>query len=115
MEVKLGARSSFTLVFLFCSVKQEPPDVPVMKKAEPMFKSPPLPEPDLLPDLLQAWSRCKEEEFLFMQLPDSLPGQPPTSDARPTKTTVQSEDGQNMLQKAEGQVRVYFLSVYSYV
>ncbi|XP_053482014.1 DNA-directed RNA polymerase III subunit RPC4 isoform X1 [Ictalurus furcatus] len=98
-DEKMSTESSGTAF----TVKQEPPDVPVMKKAEPMFKSPPLPEPDLLPDLLQAWSRCKEEEFLFMQLPDSLPGQPPTSDARPTKTTVQSEDGQNMLQKAEGQ------------
>ncbi|KAF5891291.1 DNA-directed RNA polymerase III subunit RPC4 [Clarias magur] len=85
------------------TVKQEPPDVPVVKKAEPTFKPPPLPEPDLLPDLLQVWSRCKEEELLFMQLPDSLPGQPPTSDARPAKTTVQSEDGQNLLQKTEGQ------------
>lgn len=83
-------------------------------KAEPMFKPPPLPEPDFLPDLLQAWSHCKEEELLFMQLPDSLPGQPPSSDARPTKTTVQSEDGQNMLQKTEGQVRGRFLSIYGY-
>ncbi|KAF7694867.1 DNA-directed RNA polymerase III subunit RPC4 [Silurus meridionalis] len=85
------------------TVKQEPPDIPVMKKAETMFKPPPLPEPVLLPDLLEAWSHCKEEELLFIQLPDSLPGQPPTSEARPTKTTVQSEDGQNVLQKTEGQ------------
>ncbi|KAB5567880.1 hypothetical protein PHYPO_G00237890 [Pangasianodon hypophthalmus] len=98
-DEKMNTECSDTAV----TVKQEPPDIPVMKKAEPTFKPPPLPEPDLLPDLLQAWSRCKEEELLFMQLPDSLPGQPPTSDARPTKTTVQSEDGQNMLQKAEGQ------------
>lgn len=76
-----------------------------------MYKAPPLPEPDLLLDLLQAWSHCKEEELLLMQLPDSLPGQPPTSDARPTKTTVQSEDGQNMLQKTEGQVHVDFYQV----
>lgn len=85
------------------TVKQEPPDVPVIKKAVPTYKPPPLPEPDFLPNLLQVWSNCKEEELLFMQLPDSLPGQPPTSDARPTKTTVQSEDGQNVLQKTEGQ------------
>ncbi|XP_060787171.1 DNA-directed RNA polymerase III subunit RPC4 isoform X2 [Neoarius graeffei] len=98
-DEKMNMESSDTAV----SVKQEPPDIPVMKKMEPMFKPPPLPVPDSLPDLLQAWSHCKEEELLFMQLPDSLPGQPPTSDTRPTKSTVQSEDGQNVLQKAEGQ------------
>lgn len=81
-----------------------------MKKVEPMFKPPPLPEPDSLPDLLQTWSHYKEEELLLMQLPDSLPGQPPTSDARPTKSTVQSEDGQSVLQKTEGQVCVCALS-----
>ncbi|KAL7884136.1 hypothetical protein AOLI_G00069060 [Acnodon oligacanthus] len=85
------------------TVKQEPPDVPEVKKAEPTLRPPPIHEPDSLPDLLEAWSQCKEEELLFMQLPDSLPGQPPTTDVRPTKTAVQSEDGQSMLQKTEGQ------------
>ncbi|KAI4890145.1 hypothetical protein NFI96_020032 [Prochilodus magdalenae] len=85
------------------TVKQEPPDVPETKKAEPLLKQPEINEPDSLPDLLEAWSQCKEEELLFMQLPDSLPGQPPTTDVRPTKTAVQSEDGQSMLQKTEGQ------------
>ncbi|CAM4713784.1 unnamed protein product [Leuciscus chuanchicus] len=84
-------------------VKQEPLDIPDAKKAEPMFRLPPLPEPDLLPDLLEVWNHCKEEEFLFMQLPDSLPGQPPTTDVRPTKTEVQSSDGQTMMQKTETQ------------
>ncbi|XP_051950884.1 DNA-directed RNA polymerase III subunit RPC4-like [Xyrauchen texanus] len=84
-------------------VKQEPLDVPEQKKVEPLFRLPPLPEPDLLPDLLEVWNHCKEEELLFMQLPDSLPGQPPTSDARPTKTEVQSSDGQAMMQKTETQ------------
>lgn len=84
-------------------IKQEPLDVPEAKKAEPMFKLPPLPKPDLLPDLLEVWNHCKEEELLFMQLPDSLPGQPPTSDVRPTKTEVQSGDGQTMVQKTETQ------------
>lgn len=84
------------------TVKQEPPDGPVMK-AETMFKPPPLPEPDFLPDLLQVWSNCKEEELMFMQLPDSLPGQPPTNDARPAKPATQSEDGHNVLPKTEGQ------------
>lgn len=84
-------------------VKQEPMDVPQTKKVEPMFRLPPLPEPDVLPDLLEVWNHCKEEELLFMQLPDSLPGQPPTSDVRPTKTEVQSSDGQTMLQTTENQ------------
>ncbi|KAK7146565.1 hypothetical protein R3I93_014116 [Phoxinus phoxinus] len=84
-------------------VKQEPLDIPEAKKAEPMFRLPPLPEPDLLPDLLEVWNHCKEEELLFMQLPDSLPGQPPTTDVRPTKTEVQSSDGQTMMQKTETQ------------
>ncbi|ROI74408.1 DNA-directed RNA polymerase III subunit RPC4 [Anabarilius grahami] len=84
-------------------VKQEPLDIPEAKKAEPMFRLPPLPEPDLLTDLLEVWNHCKEEELLFMQLPDSLPGQPPTSDVRPTKTEVQSSDGQTMMQKTETQ------------
>ncbi|XP_051524668.1 DNA-directed RNA polymerase III subunit RPC4-like [Myxocyprinus asiaticus] len=84
-------------------VKQEPLEVPKQKMVEPTFRLPPLPEPDLLPDLLEVWNHCKEEELLFIQLPDSLPGQPPTSDARPTKTEVQSSDGQAMLQKTETQ------------
>lgn len=84
-------------------VKQEPLDIPEAKKPETMFRLPPLPEPDLLPDLLEVWNHCKEEELLFMQLPDSLPGQPPTSDVRPTKTEVQSSDGQTMMQKTETQ------------
>uniref|UniRef100_A0A671TDJ7 Polymerase (RNA) III (DNA directed) polypeptide D n=1 Tax=Sinocyclocheilus anshuiensis TaxID=1608454 RepID=A0A671TDJ7_9TELE len=84
-------------------IKQEPLDIPEPKKAEPMFRPPPLPKPDLLPDLLEVWNHCKEEELLFMQLPDCLPGQPPTSDVRPTKTEVQSSDGQTMVQKTETQ------------
>ncbi|TRY56623.1 hypothetical protein DNTS_023524 [Danionella cerebrum] len=35
-------------------VKQEPMDNPEPEKAEPMFKPPPLPQPDLLPDLLSS-------------------------------------------------------------
>ncbi|KAI7797484.1 DNA-directed RNA polymerase III subunit RPC4 [Triplophysa rosa] len=84
-------------------VKQEPLEGSQTKKAETMFRPPPLPEPDLLPDLLEVWNHCKEEELLFMQLPDSLPGQPPTSDVRPSKTEVQSSDGQTMLQTTENQ------------
>ncbi|KAK7934188.1 hypothetical protein WMY93_005084 [Mugilogobius chulae] len=43
------------------------------------------------------------EELFFMQLPDSLPGQPPTKEVKPVKTEVQSETGQSMLLKTETQ------------
>lgn len=39
-----------------------------------------------------------------MQLPDSLPGQPPTKEHRPVKTEVQTEDGQSVLLKTEAEV-----------
>lgn len=82
-----------------------------MKKLEAAFKPPPLPEPDVLPDLLQRWSLSKGEELFFMQLPDSLPGQPPTQDRRPAKTEVQSEDGQSVLLKTESQVDTAVISM----
>ncbi|XP_067462431.1 DNA-directed RNA polymerase III subunit RPC4 isoform X2 [Thunnus thynnus] len=83
-------------------VKQEPEETEI-KKVEAIFKPPPLPEPEVLPDLLHRWSLSKGEELFFMQLPDSLPGQPPTVDHRPVKTEVQSEDGQSVLLKTESQ------------
>ncbi|KAM4577414.1 DNA-directed RNA polymerase III subunit RPC4 [Odontesthes bonariensis] len=83
-------------------VKQEPEEVEI-KKMEPTFRRPPLPEPEVLPDLLHRWSLSKEEELFFIQLPDSLPGQPPTKEHRPVKTEVQSEDGQSVLLKQETQ------------
>ncbi|KAM3868191.1 DNA-directed RNA polymerase III subunit RPC4 [Diretmus argenteus] len=81
-------------------VKQEPEDVDIK---EMMFRPPPLPEPDLLPELLHSWSLSKGEELFFMQLPDSLPGQPPTREAKPVKTEVQTEDGQSVLLTTESQ------------
>ena len=89
----------------FSSVKQEPEETEI-KKTEAIYKPPPLPEPEVLPDLLHRWSLSKGEELFFMQLPDSLPGQPPTVDIRPVKTEVQSEDGQSVLLKTESQVDV---------
>ncbi|KAG7480678.1 hypothetical protein MATL_G00058860 [Megalops atlanticus] len=82
-------------------VKEEPADFPEVKKVEPTFKPPPIPEPKSLPELLNSWSHSKGEELLFMQLPDSLPGQPPTQEARPVRTEVQSEDGQSVLVRTE--------------
>ncbi|XP_070992848.1 DNA-directed RNA polymerase III subunit RPC4-like [Oncorhynchus clarkii lewisi] len=84
-------------------VKQEPEDAPEVKKMEPTFRRPPLPDPEVLPELLHTWSQSKVEELFFIQLPDSLPGQPPTREVRPVKTEMQSEDGQSMLLKTESQ------------
>lgn len=88
---------------IFSTVKQEPEEIEI-KKSEAIFKPPPVPEPEVLSDLLHRWSLSKSDELFFMQLPDSLPGQPPTKEYRPVKTEVQSEDGQSMLQKTETQV-----------
>ncbi|XP_042343870.1 DNA-directed RNA polymerase III subunit RPC4 [Plectropomus leopardus] len=83
-------------------VKQEPEETAI-KKSEGPFRPPPLPEPEVLPDLLHRWSLSKGEELFFMQMPDTLPGQPPTIEHKPTKTEVQSEDGQSVLLKTESQ------------
>lgn len=85
------------------SVKEEHKEIAI-KKTEAAFKPPPLPEPDVLPDLLHKWSLSKGEELFFIQLPDTLPGQPPTKEYKPIKTEVKSEDGQSVLLKTESQV-----------
>lgn len=88
----------------FCpSVKQEPEEIEI-KKSEAIFKPPPLPEPEVLSDLLHRWSLSKSDKLFFVQLPDSLPGQPPTKERRPVKTEVQAEDGQSVLLKMETEV-----------
>ncbi|KAK2902299.1 hypothetical protein Q8A73_012045 [Channa argus] len=83
-------------------IKQEPEDIEI-KKSEAAFRPPSLPEPEVLPNLLHKWSLCKDDKLFFMQLPDSLPGQPPTKEHRPVKTEVQTEDGQSVLMKTEPQ------------
>lgn len=52
-------------------------------------------------ELLRELSLRKDEELLFLQLPDTLPGQPPTQDIKPIKTEAQGEDGQMVLIKQE--------------
>lgn len=83
-------------------VKQEQTETEI-KKVEAAFRPPPLPEPDVLPELLRRWNLSKGEELFFVQLPDSLPGQSPSVDTRPVKTEVQSADGQVMMQTTEPQ------------
>ncbi|XP_030593915.1 DNA-directed RNA polymerase III subunit RPC4 [Archocentrus centrarchus] len=83
-------------------VKPEPEEIEI-KKTEATFRPPPIPTPEVLPDLLHRWSLNKSEELVFIQLPDSLPGQPPTKEHKPVKTEVQSEDGQSVLLKTESE------------
>lgn len=82
---------------------KEPEEKVKKTVVEETFRPPPLPEPEVLPDLMHKWSLSKGEELFFMQLPDSLPGQPPTIDSKPVKTEVQSETGQSVLLKTETQ------------
>ncbi|XP_020635963.2 DNA-directed RNA polymerase III subunit RPC4 [Pogona vitticeps] len=85
-------------------VKEEPHDgeepLPALKPA-PAKAPPPFPPDVSVAELLQKLSLCKEDELLFLQLPDTLPGQPPTCDAKPIKTEVQNEDGQMVVIKQE--------------
>lgn len=95
-----------TEVNLPLKVKEEPMDVDDDKNALPdlkptLKKVPGLPRDISLPELLESLNLSKEEELLFLQLPDTLPGQPPTQDTKPIKTEMQTEDGQTVLVKQE--------------
>ncbi|NXH84107.1 RPC4 polymerase, partial [Edolisoma coerulescens] len=52
-------------------------------------------------ELLQRLSLAAEEELVFLQLPDTLPGQPPTHDSKPIKSELHNEDGQVVVVKQE--------------
>ncbi|NXP42289.1 RPC4 polymerase, partial [Leiothrix lutea] len=52
-------------------------------------------------ELLQRLSLGAEEELVFLQLPDTLPGQPPTHDSKPIKSELHNEDGQVVVVKQE--------------
>ncbi|KAM4747584.1 DNA-directed RNA polymerase III subunit RPC4 [Rhinophrynus dorsalis] len=91
-------------------VKEEPmedddrswkPGIPPCKA--PAVKKPPEKKDVSLPELLESLRVSEEETLFFLQLPDTLPGQPPTQDTRPIKTEVQSEDGHMLLVKDKGQ------------
>lgn len=88
------------------AVKEEPRDEEEEEakvKAVPRAarKTPGLPKDLSVAELLRELSLTQEEELLFLQLPDTLPGQPPTQDIKPIKTEVQSEDGQMLVMKQE--------------
>ncbi|NWI70440.1 RPC4 polymerase, partial [Todus mexicanus] len=76
---------------------EEPPPRPEQTKGPPGF-----PRDVPVAELLQRLSlSAEEEELLFLQLPDTLPGQPPTHDTKPVKTELQNEDGQVVVVKQE--------------
>lgn len=86
-------------------MKEEPRDEEeeAKVKAPPRAarKTPGLPKEVSVAELLRELSLMKDEELLFLQLPDTLPGQPPTQDIKPIKTEVQGEDGQMVVIKQE--------------
>lgn len=70
------------------------------KPAQP--KGPPgFPQDVSAAELLQRLSLAAEEELVFLQLPDTLPGQPPTHDSKPIKSELHNEDGQVVVVKQE--------------
>ncbi|NXS96345.1 RPC4 polymerase, partial [Jacana jacana] len=76
---------------------EDPPAVAAQSKGPPGF-----PRDVSVAELLQRLSlSAEEEELLFLQLPDTLPGQPPTQDSKPIKTELQNEEGQVMVVKQE--------------
>ena len=76
-------------------------------RTPPPARSPPgCPQDVTAAELLQRLSVAAGEELLFLQLPDTLPGQPPSQDSKPGRAELQSDDGQLLLVKQEkGQVR----------
>lgn len=66
-----------------------------------MRTSPGFPRDVSVAELLQRLRLSAEEELLFLQLPDTLPGQPPTQDTKPVKTELHNEEGQVVVVKQE--------------
>ncbi|XP_078285219.1 DNA-directed RNA polymerase III subunit RPC4 [Rhinoraja longicauda] len=88
-------------------VKAEPGGEDVAKdslasgKPSVVRKAPVTPKDLSVAELLQELNLSKDDELLFLQLPDTLPGQAPTFEEKPTKAEVQNEDGQTVLLKQE--------------
>ncbi|NWW72627.1 RPC4 polymerase, partial [Climacteris rufus] len=82
-----------------CAVKEEPCEEdprPAQPRGPPGF-----PRDVSAAELLQRLSLEAEEELVFLQLPDTLPGQPPTHDSKPIKAELHNEDGQVVVVKQE--------------
>ncbi|NXT84078.1 RPC4 polymerase, partial [Zapornia atra] len=82
-------------------VKEEPCDEDPQPKPPQTKGAPGFPGDVSVAELLQRLSLSPEEELLFLQLPDTLPGQPPTQDTKPIKTELQNEEGQVVVVKQE--------------
>lgn len=96
---KLGV-SPFSLCPRTPSAVKEEPCEEDPKPAQP--KGPPgFPRDVSAAELLQRLSLAAEEELVFLQLPDTLPGQPPTHDSKPIKSELHNEDGQVVVVKQE--------------
>ncbi|NXX98020.1 RPC4 polymerase, partial [Centropus bengalensis] len=82
-------------------VKEEPCDEDPLPKPAQTKGPPGFPRDVSVAELLQRLSLSSEEELLFLQLPDTLPGQPPTQDTKPIKMELQNEEGQMVVVKQE--------------
>lgn len=83
------------------AVKEEPCDEDPPGATKPARGPPGFPRDIPVAELLQRLSLAAEDELLFLQLPDTLPGQPPTQDTKPIKTELQTEEGQVVVVKQE--------------
>lgn len=83
------------------AVKEEPRDEDPPGATKPARGPPGFPRDIPVAELLQRLSLAAEDELLFLQLPDTLPGQPPTQDTKPVKTELQTEEGQVVVVKQE--------------
>lgn len=83
------------------AVKEEPCDEDPPGATKAARGPPGFPRDIPVAELLQRLSLAAEDELLFLQLPDTLPGQPPTQDTKPIKTELQTEEGQVVVVKQE--------------
>ncbi|XP_040202092.1 DNA-directed RNA polymerase III subunit RPC4 [Rana temporaria] len=91
-------------------VKEEPMEDAdgVLKLGVPQCKAPAVKKPpekkDVpLPELLESLRISGEDVLFFVQLPDTLPGQPLSQESRPVRSEVQTEDGHVLLVKDKSQ------------
>lgn len=76
-------------------VKEEPRDeeeMPPALKPAPVKAPPPFPQDVSVAELLQRLNLGKEDELFFLQLPDTLPGQPPTQNLQPPEEFYSAGD-----------------------
>ncbi|KAM5172622.1 DNA-directed RNA polymerase III subunit RPC4 [Mantella aurantiaca] len=69
----------------------------------PAVKKPPEKKDVSLPELLESLQVSGDDALFFVQLPDTLPGQPLSQESRPVRSEVQTEDGHVLLVKDKSQ------------